>query len=313
MAISIIIVLVYKCLINVIYFRNVCIYIMYCRNWRGPQLETIPTTEAGRVILKETLRHKTVLLLLDHVDKLEQLKDLCGNQDWFGPGSKIIIMTTDRHLLKEHGVHHIYSVKELNESESLALLNWGGNSLPTNTQRDFGELSRQLVTNSGRLPLALKELGLFLNGKEALQWKNVLKSLERLSIPAPRLQEALEKSFSYLSDEEKRIFLDIACFFVGMNQKDVLQTTQYTTLQISLLEDKSLVTIDKNNKLQMHVMLQAMARGIIKRESSQKTDQVSGIMSLFLSLYIVFVSDFEATFACCITNVFFSWFQNIYI
>jgi len=268
--------------------------------------------ESGKDVIKRSFQHKRVLIVLDDVDKLDQLKFLCGSRDWFGAGSKIIITTRDRRLLKDHGVDHIYNVKELNESESLALFNWGRYSLPTSTRKDFGELSKQLVTNSGGLPIALKQLGFFLNGKEALQWKNVLKSLERLSIPAPRLQEALEKSISDLSDEEKRIFLDIACFFVGMNQNDVLQRTQYTTLQISLLEDKSLITIDEDNKLQMHVMLQAMARDIIERESSQKTDQVRGIISLFLSLYIVFVCDFEPTFACCITNVCFSWFQNIY-
>jgi hypothetical protein len=66
-----------------------------------------------------------------------------------------------------------------------------------------------------------------------------------------------------------------------MNQNDVLQTlndrsTQCTTLQIGLLEDKSLLTIDENNKLQMHVLLQAMAKDIIKGESSYMTNQVSG-------------------------------------
>jgi hypothetical protein len=87
-----------------------------------------------------------------------------------------------------------------------------------------------------------------------------------------------------LSDEEKQIFLDIACFFNGIDKNDALHTlnksTIATTLQISLLEDKSLLTIDKNNKLQVHVLLQAMARYIIKRESSNKTDQVCGNVCL---------------------------------
>lgn len=112
-----------------------------------------------------------------------------------------------------------------------------------------------------------------------LEWKGVLRSLERFSIPVPQLLEAIEKSFSDLSVNEMQIFLDIAYFFIGMNQNDVLKTlnmsTQSTTLQINLLEDKSLVTIDENNRLQMHVLLQAMARDIITRESSNKTNQVS--------------------------------------
>ncbi|XP_024637177.1 disease resistance protein RPP4 [Medicago truncatula] len=73
----------------------------------------IPSVESGRIILKERLQHKRVLLLLYNVDKLEQLKALCGSRDWFGPGRKIIITTSNRHLLKEHGVDHIHRVKEL--------------------------------------------------------------------------------------------------------------------------------------------------------------------------------------------------------
>lgn len=103
----------------------------------------------------------------------------------------------------------------------------------------------------------------------------MLRSLQGFSIPVLRLQQALEEYFSALSDEEKQILLDIACFFIGKNQSDVLQTKQYTALQISLLEDKSLVSIDENNKLHMHVLLQAMARDIVKRESANNTNQAS--------------------------------------
>ncbi|PNX71195.1 disease resistance protein (TIR-NBS-LRR class), partial [Trifolium pratense] len=198
------------------------------------------------------LHYVGVLLVLDGVDKLEQLKALCGSREWFGAGSKIIITTRDRHLLKEHGVDHIYRVKELDESESL-----------------------EVVSYCGGWPLALQELGYFLSTKEALEWKDALRSLERFSIPAPHLQETLEKSFRDLSNIEKHIFLDISCFFIGKNKNDVLQTlnrsTQSAAYQISLLEDKSLITTDKNNKLAMHVILQAMAGHIIRKESGYMT------------------------------------------
>ncbi|XP_058729205.1 uncharacterized protein LOC131601405 isoform X1 [Vicia villosa] len=256
-------------------------------SYRGKPTETkIGTAESGKVVLKERLHNKRVLLVLDNVDKLEQLKSLCGNRDWFGPGSKIIITTRDRNLLTKHGVDHIYRVKELEESESIELFNWCAFSQVTTPQDSFGELSRQLVAYSRGLPLALKALGGFLHGKEVLEWKGVLRSLERFSFPDQEVLHALETSFDDLSNEEKQIFLDIACFFNRMDQNDVLHTlnrsTQCTNLQISLLEDKSLLTIDKNNKLGMHVLLQAMARDIIKRESSNKTDQPK-MYDVFLS------------------------------
>jgi len=238
--------------------------------------ENIPTIETRRVILKEKLRHKRVLLILDNVDKLDQLKALCGNREWFGPGSKIIITTRDRHLLKEHGVDYMYGVKELDESESLELFNLGAFRQAT-SHEGFAELSRQVVTYSGGLPLALKVLGSNLHSKRVDFWESELHLLKMF--PLQEVQRVLEDSFNDLSDEERRIFLDIALFFIGMNQNDVLETlnrsTQCTALQISLLEDKSLVTIDENDNLQMHVLLQSMARDVIRQKSSNKTDQVS--------------------------------------
>ncbi|CAI8600900.1 unnamed protein product [Vicia faba] len=243
----------------------------------GPTKIRMPTIKSMKVIIKQSLRHKRILLVLDGVDRLEQLHALCGSREWFGEGSKIIITTRDRHLLKEHGVDHIYQVKLLDQSKSLEVLNSGAFGQAQNPREDFVEVSRQLVPYCGGLPLALEALGMFLRGKEVLEWKGVLRSLQRFSIPVPRLLNTLEKSFSNLSNEEKCIFLDIAHFFIGMNQNDVLQTlnrsTQSAALQISLLQDKSFVTIDENNKLEMPVLLQAMARDIIKKESSNKTDQ----------------------------------------
>ncbi|GAU29721.1 hypothetical protein TSUD_264570 [Trifolium subterraneum] len=240
---------------------------------------TIHRIELGNVVMQQILARKKVLLILDNVDKLEQLDALRGKQ--FGKGSKIIITTSDRGLFKGHIVDHIYRVKELDDSESLEVFNFDAFRQATCPGEDFGELSRQIVAYSRGLPLALKSLGKFLRGKEILEWKGALRSLERFSIPVPGLLQALEMSLSDLSNKEEQIFLDIACFFIGMNQNDALQTlnnrsTQCTTLQIGLLEDKSLVTIDENNKLQMHVLLQAMAKDIIKRESSNMTNQVSG-------------------------------------
>ncbi|CAK8535475.1 unnamed protein product [Lathyrus sativus] len=246
----------------------------------------VPKIKSMNVIIKRSVQHKRILLVLDNVDKLEQLHALCGSREWFGEGSKIIITTSDRHLLKEHGVDHIYPVKQLDESKSLEVLNWGAFGQAWNPREDFVEVSRQLVAYCGGLPLALESLGLLLRRKEVLEWKGVLRSFQIFSIPSPPLLEALEKSFSNLSDEEKHIFLDIAHFFIGMNQNNVLQTlnrsTQSATLQISLLEDKGLVTIDENNKLGMHVLLQAMARDIIKRESTNRTKQPK-IYDVFLS------------------------------
>ncbi|XP_058729211.1 disease resistance protein Roq1-like [Vicia villosa] len=278
------------------YFEGKCMFTNVSGVWgrsNGPvslQKELLfyvnKTTALENVTLKENLRHKRVLLILEDVDKLEQLNALCGSRNWFGAGSKIIITTRDRRLLKEYRVDHIYRVKELDKSESLEVFKWGALGKETTSPENFDELSREVVAYSGGWPLALIALGRLMHGKEALQWKGVLWSLKNLSIPAPRLLSTLEKSFNELSDNEKQTFLDIASFFIGKNQNDVLQilnrSIQNAALQISLLEDKSLVTIVENNKLEMHILLQAMARDIVKRESSNRTNQPK-MYDVFLS------------------------------
>ncbi|XP_045827454.1 disease resistance protein Roq1-like isoform X1 [Trifolium pratense] len=243
----------------------------------------ISTIESGKVILKERLHSKRVLLVLDDVDNLEQLHALCGSREWFGEGSKIIITTTNRQLLKEHGADHIYRVKELDENESLELFNWKAFSQAT-SQEGFAELSRQVVAYSGGLPLALTDLGIHFNSETVDIWECKLHNFTRHFYNG--VQGTLESSFNDLNDEEKQVFFDIAYFYIGIDQHDVVQSlnssTHCTNLLISLLEDKSFVTIDENNKIQMHVLLQATAEAIITRESSNKTDQPK-MYDVFLS------------------------------
>ena len=56
----------------------------------------------GVLNIKNGLRHKRILLVLDDVDKLDTLNMLAREHDWFGPGSRIIITTRDEHVLKTH-------------------------------------------------------------------------------------------------------------------------------------------------------------------------------------------------------------------
>ncbi|PNX89451.1 NBS-LRR resistance protein, partial [Trifolium pratense] len=218
----------------------------------------ISTIESGKLILKERLQGKRVLLVLDDVDKLEQLNALYGSLEWFGEGSKIIITTRDRKLLKEHGVVHIYKMKELDESDSFELFNLKAFNKATPPE-GYAQLSRQVFAYSGGLPLALGEIGTFLFGRTVNACKSYLEKLK--VIPKNNVQRLLEDSFNDLSGKEKQIFLDIAYLFIGRNQDDVLQALNRSTpsaaLQISLLKDKCFLTIDENNNLQVHVLLQA--------------------------------------------------------
>ncbi|XP_059455169.1 TMV resistance protein N-like [Corylus avellana] len=177
----------------------------------------VDNVDEGIIMIKKRLYSKRILLILDDVDdKLVQLDKLAGEVDWFGLGSRIIITTRDRKVLTNHGVDLIYKVKELDSKEALELIGWNAfkGDKPTD---DFLELMEHAIRYAGCLPLALEVLGSDLHGKDIHQWKSALDKYKR--IPHTNIQEILRISYDGLHENEKNIFLDIACFFKGWQVK----------------------------------------------------------------------------------------------
>jgi len=237
----------------------------------------IQNIESGKSILKERLCHKRVLLVLDDVNKLDQLNALCGSCKWFAPGSRIIITTRDKHILRRDRVNKTYSMKEMDESESLELFSWHAFK-QTSPTVDFSEISRNVVMYSGGLPLALEVIGSYLFDREKLEWISVLEKLK--IIPNDQVHKKLKISYDGLNDDtEKSIFLDIACFFIGMDRNDVIHILNgcglFAEIGISVLVERSLVTIDDKNKLGMHDLLRDMGREIIREKSPNEPEERS--------------------------------------
>ncbi|KAL2659004.1 hypothetical protein AAZX31_03G069700 [Glycine max] len=241
------------------------------------QTETIHNVESGKYLLKQRLCHKRVLLVLDDVSELEQLNTLCGSREWFGRGSRIIITSRDKHILRGKGVDKVYIMKGMDERESIELFSWHAfkqESLP----EDFIELSANLIEYSGGLPLALEVLGCYLFDMEVTEWKTVLQKLKR--IPNCQVQKKLKISYDGLSDDtEREIFLDIACFFIGMDRNDVICILNgcglFAEHGIRVLVERSLVTVDDKNKLGMHDLLRDMGREIIRAKSPKEPEERS--------------------------------------
>ncbi|XP_028773812.1 TMV resistance protein N-like [Neltuma alba] len=133
----------------------------------------------GMKLIKNMLRNRKVLLVLDDVSDISQLENLAPKQGWFSKGSIIIITTRDKHLLSSHGVSTKYDVKFLSDNESLELFlqkAFKGDK----PNEDYLNLARTVIEYARGLPLALKVLGSFLCKRTIVQWKHALAKFKKV-------------------------------------------------------------------------------------------------------------------------------------
>ncbi|PWA55664.1 NB-ARC domains-containing protein [Artemisia annua] len=229
----------------------------------------IASVAEGAMVIKQRMACKPILVVLDDVDDHEQLDSLAGSASWFCPGSLIIFTGKDKQLLRSHGVDEIHDMKFLDEDQSLEL--FGSYAFKTkDSSTGFKEVAKEVVRYVQGHPLALKVLGRFLYGKTVGQW---VSELDQLKVhPNKEIQLVLRLSYDGLNLHQQNILLDIACSFIGVNSDfaaSVLDSCNFfADTNIQVLVDKSLITISSNNSLQMHDLIQAMAREIVSEESS---------------------------------------------
>ncbi|MCH93566.1 TMV resistance protein N, partial [Trifolium medium] len=112
-----------------------------------------------------------------------------------------------------HGVHKTYEVGLLSQNEALHLFCLKAFKADQ-PQEGYLDLSKEVVDYTGCLPLALEVLGSYLYGRNVDLWHSAVKKIR--SAPLREIQDKLEISYESLDAMEKAIFLDIACFFKGM-------------------------------------------------------------------------------------------------
>ncbi|XP_027924157.1 TMV resistance protein N-like isoform X3 [Vigna unguiculata] len=231
----------------------------------------IASEHEGISMIQQRLQRKKVLLILDNVDKCEQLQTLAGSPDWFGPGSRVIITTRDTHLLASHQVKTTYEVKTLNKDDALQLLKWKAFKTKHVDPRYVEVLNDVEIYASG-LPLALEVIGSNLFAKTVEQWKSAINQYKR--IPNSQILDKLKVSFDALEEEEKGVFLDIACCFKGYilrDVEDILGAIYDDCMKhhISVLVDKSLIKIGQWSTVEIHDLIEEMGRQIDQQESPE--------------------------------------------
>ncbi|KAJ9684936.1 hypothetical protein PVL29_017093 [Vitis rotundifolia] len=237
---------------------------------KGRNIE-ISNVHEGINVIRNRFHSKKVLLILDDVDNLKQLKFLAGEHGWFGPGSRILITSRDQHCLNVHEVDASYEVKALNDKESIQL--FCQHAFKQNIPKsDYVDLSNHVVNYVKGLPLALEVLGSFLFCKSVLEWESALQKLKKK--PNMQVQNVLKITFDGLDKTEQETFLDIACFFKGWNENDVARLVEHATIDIRVLSEKCLITLF-GNTIRMHDLVEEMGREIVRHEHPKEPGEWS--------------------------------------
>ncbi|KAG5224310.1 TMV resistance protein [Salix suchowensis] len=247
-----------------------------------PNVWKIGNVYEGMNLIKERLHRKNVLAVFDDVDKREQLEALIGDRCWFGDGSKIIIVTKNKHLLTEVEVDGMYHAMELDRDQSLQLFSLHA-FRETRPAKDYDELSGKVVDYCQGLPLALKVLGSHLYTSDKAGWEIDIANWQ--NIPHDDIQRKLRVSFDALDVDSREIFLDIACFFVGKDKDYVADIVGaryscHPEVAFRALIGRSLIAIDtwNQNSLWMHDIVRKMGREIIRQRSRNYPGNFSRIV-----------------------------------
>nr|VDD51716.1 unnamed protein product [Brassica oleracea] len=163
-------------------------------------------------IVKDRLKDRKVVVVLDDVDRSVQVEAMANKTCWFGHGSRIIVTTQDRRVLKASGINHIH---KRHWTEALP-------KLKTHIDRD-GEIA-----------------------------------------------SILKFSYDALNDEDKHLFLHIACFFNG-EQADIVEGCLAkcfldVTQGLRVLAEKSLISME-SRAIQMAELLVQLGRKIVLKQS----------------------------------------------
>ncbi|XP_057987886.1 disease resistance protein RPV1-like isoform X2 [Hevea brasiliensis] len=232
----------------------------------------IYNVDEGIIKVKEAICCRRVLIVLDDVDHIDQFNAIIGMQKWLYPGSKIIITTRYASLFNvNYEGCLILKIMELDDDSSMQLFSWHlfGQDHPP---EGFVKVSKRVVNYCSGLPLALQVLASSLRGKRVDLWESELRKLEE--IPDGKIQKILRISCDSLQDDhDKNIFLDIACFFVGMDKDYVVKILDecgfYTVVGLQNLIDRCLITVNEHKQIMMHQLIRDMGREIVRQESPE--------------------------------------------
>ncbi|EFH46244.1 predicted protein [Arabidopsis lyrata subsp. lyrata] len=216
--------------------------------------------------MRDWFHKKTILLVLDDVSDARDAEAVVGGFGWFSQGHRIILTSRRKQVLVQCKVTESYKIQKLCEFESLRLCKQYLNE-------ESGVILELMSCSSG-IPLALKVLGFSLSKQHINNLKEHLHSLRKN--PPTQIQEAFRRCFDGLDENEKNIFLDLACFFSGEDIDHVVKLLDacgfFTYLGICDLIDESLISL-LDNRIEIPIPFQDIGRFIVHEEDEDPCER----------------------------------------
>ncbi|CAI0418355.1 unnamed protein product [Linum tenue] len=240
---------------------------------RKDSVGSINNVDKGKKLIRDRVSQFKVLVVLDDVDERFTFEDILGKPKSFISGSRFIITSRNMKLLSTFNENQckLYEVGELSPQLSLQLFSkhaFKGNSPPP----DYENISVEIVSSTGGLPLTLKVVGSLLFREDKCIWEDKLAQMKET--PEKEVVDRLKISYDALGYAAKQIFLDIACLFIGMEKE--MPSYMWSDCQfhpvstINILIQRSLIKLMDDNKFRMHDQLRDMGRAIVREENIEE-------------------------------------------
>ncbi|XP_071726655.1 putative disease resistance protein At4g11170 isoform X2 [Rutidosis leptorrhynchoides] len=247
----------------------------------------------GAPEIRRLMDSRKALLVLDDVDKVDDLKAVGLNSASLSCGSESRVIVTTRNKGSLVNVPHtLYDMELLDEEESFQL--FVGYAYPGEDSHVDDEFVYKIVDHAGGLPLVLEVWGLHFKAHKIEEWPNLLKTLKR--IPLEDVQQKLRMSYDS--------FLDIVCFFDGWKwdsksyEDTYMETTDdlyryqhslcsilhdkdelfYPEIEIKPLVDRGLVKIEYEpyddgrieSSVLIHEVIREMGKEVVRQQNKKE-------------------------------------------
>ncbi|CAA7054870.1 unnamed protein product [Microthlaspi erraticum] len=232
----------------------------------GEEKLSIGACDTKQSFMRDWFHNKAILVVLDDVSSARDAEYVVGGFGWFSRGHRIILTSRRKQVLVQCKVKEPYEIHKLCDNESFRLCK--------QYLKEENAIISELMSCSSGIPLALKVLVSSVSKQHINDMKEHLQSLRRN--PPTKIQEAFQRSFDGLDENEKNIFLDLACFFRGENKDHVVQLLDAcgfpTYLGICELIDESLISL-LDNKIEIPIPFQDMGRFIVHEEDEDPCER----------------------------------------